>query len=124
MTQLTARVFGSIFLLVGLIGLATTPLSMDPGLLLGLFPVNVLHNLVHLAFGAWGVIAGGTPRRALAYCQIGGGAYLLLAVLGLLTPSGFGLVPLGGHDVWLHAVMGGILTAVGLLGSGRMVTRT
>ena len=48
----------------------------------------------------------------------------LLAVLGLLTPSGFGLVPLGGHDVWLHAVMGGILTAVGLLGSGRMVTRT
>jgi hypothetical protein len=69
------------------------------------------------------VVAGGPPRRALASCQIGGGADLLLALLGLLTPSGFGLVPLGGHDIWLHAVIGGILTAVGLLGPNRAVTR-
>jgi hypothetical protein len=115
-TQTIARVFGGVFLLVGLLGLVTTPLSLDPGLLLGLFPVNVLHNLVHLAFGAWGLIAGGTPSGATAYCRLAGGAYLLLAVLGLLTPTGFGLVPIGGHDVWLHAVLGGILTAVGFGG--------
>jgi hypothetical protein len=114
MTQTVARVFGAVFLLIGLLGLVTTPRSLEPGLLLGLFPVNVLHNLVHLAFGAWGLIAGGTPSRATAYCQIAGGAYLVLAVLGLLTPSGFGLVPIGGHDVWLHAVIGLVLVAVGL----------
>ena len=52
MTQTVSRVFGVVFLLVGLLGLVSTPFSMSGGLLLGLFPVNVLHNLVHLAFGA------------------------------------------------------------------------
>ena len=36
--------------------------SMEAGLLLGLFPVNVLHNLVHLSFGAWGLHRGRDPR--------------------------------------------------------------
>ena len=111
MTQTVARVFGAVFLLVGLVGLATTPWSMDAGRLLGLFPVNVLHNLVHLGFGAWGLIAAGTLAGATAYCRIAGIAYLVLAVLGLLTPTGFGLVPIGGHDVWLHALIGAVLTA-------------
>jgi hypothetical protein len=115
MTQTTARVFGVVFLLIGVLGLVTTPFSMAPDLLLDLFPVNVLHNLVHLAFGAWGLVAGGSLGRASAYCRIGGVAYLTLAVVGLLTPTGFGLVPLGGHDIWLHAVLGGILVAVGFL---------
>ena len=42
MTQATARVLGAVFLLVGLVGLATTPWSMEPGLLLGLFALGVL----------------------------------------------------------------------------------
>jgi hypothetical protein len=104
-----------VFLLVGLLGLVTTPFSMSGELLLGLFPVNVLHNLVHLAFGGWGLVASGTPNRATAYCRIGGIAYLTLAVVGVLTPTGFGLVPLGGHDIWLHAVLGGVLAAFGFL---------
>jgi len=115
-TQTVARVFGIVFLLVGLLGLVTTPLSMEGGLLLGLFPVNVLHNLVHLGFGAWGLVAGGTLAGATAYCRMGGIAYLMLAVVGLLTPTGFGLMPIGGHDIWLHAVLGVILTAGGFLG--------
>jgi hypothetical protein len=115
MTQTTARAFGVVFLLVGLLGLVTTPFSMSGELLLGLFPVNVLHNLVHLAFGGWGLVASGTPNRATAYCRIGGIAYLTLAVVGVLTPTGFGLVPLGGHDIWLHAVLGGVLAAFGFL---------
>ncbi len=114
MTQTVSRVFGVVFLLVGLLGLVSTPFSMSGGLLLGLFPVNVLHNLVHLAFGAWGLARRpDARRRAAAYCRIAGIAYLILTVVGLLTPTGFGLVPLGGHDIWLHAVLGGILTAVG-----------
>jgi Domain of unknown function (DUF4383) len=68
---------------------------------------------VHLAFGVWGLLAARTPGGASAYSRIAGIAYLVLTVVGLLTPTGFGLVPLGGHDIWLHAVLGGILTAVG-----------
>jgi hypothetical protein len=115
MTQTTARVFGGVFLLVGVLGLVTTPLSMAEALLLGLFPVNVLHNLVHLAFGAWGLLAARTSGGATAYCRVAGIAYATLAVVGILTPAGFGLVPIGGHDVWLHAVLGGLLIAAGFL---------
>jgi hypothetical protein len=115
MTQTVARVFGVVFLLVGVLGLVTTPLSMEGGLLLGLFPVNVLHNVVHLAFGAWGLLAGGTLAGATAYCKIAGIAYLVLAVVGVLAPAGFGLVPLGGHDVWLHGILGLVLAAAGFL---------
>jgi hypothetical protein len=116
MIQATARGFGAVFLLVGLLGLVTTPWSMTRGLLVGLFPVNVLHNLVHLGFGAWGLAAGGTLGGATAYCRTAGIAYLMLAVIGVLTPTGFGLVPIGGHDVWLHGAIGGVLTAVGFRG--------
>lgn len=63
-----------------------------------------------------GLIAGGTPAGAPAYCRIAGIAYLTLAVVGFLAPTGFGLVPLGGHDIWLHGILGVLLTAGGFLG--------
>ena len=55
--------FGIAFLLVAVLGLATTgatmEASMDPApRLLGGFPVNLLHNLIHLAFGVSGLLAG------------------------------------------------------------------
>jgi hypothetical protein len=31
---------------------------------------------------------------------------LRLVVVGFLAPNGFGLVPLGGTDVWLHLALG------------------
>jgi hypothetical protein len=45
--------------------------------------------------------------------MVGGITYLLLGLLGVLAPDGFGLVPLGGNDVWLHGLLGGALLAVG-----------
>jgi hypothetical protein len=62
-----------------------------------------------------GPARGRTLAGATAYCRIAGIAYIALAVVGLLAPTGFGLVPLGGHDVWLHAILGIILTAGGFL---------
>ena len=81
--------------------------------LLGVFPVNVLHNAVHLLFGIWGLVASRTFGGAKSYAQIAGVLYLLLAGLGFAVPNGFGLVPLGGNDVWLHLVLGLVLAVVG-----------
>ena len=116
--QRVAQIFGIVFLLVALLGFFTSGTSMeaDPARaphLLGLFAVNLLHNLVHLAFGIWGLAASRSFGAATAYARIGGVIYLLLAILGFVAPSGFGLVPLGGHDIWLHAVLGIPLAAVG-----------
>jgi hypothetical protein len=117
--QRIAQVFGVVFILVAILGFVTsgTSLDADPTTarkILGLFPVNLLHNLVHLIFGIWGLTAARSFGGATAYGRLGGIIYLALAALALVSPSMFGLVPIGGHDIWLHAVLGSALLAAGL----------
>ncbi len=116
--QWVSLVFGIGFLLVAVLGFVQGGASMeaDPNMapkVLGVFPVNLLHNLVHLAFGIWALAAARTHDAARAYCRIAGVIYLVLAVCGFIAPSGFGLVPLGGADPWLHIVLGLVLAGVG-----------
>jgi hypothetical protein len=110
--QKVAMIFGVGFLLAAVAGFFATGMSnMDPDpatapRALGLFPVNVLHNIVHLVFGIWGLAASRSFGGSRAYCRIAGVIYLVLFVLGFVAPTGFGLVPLGGTDPWLHLVLG------------------
>ena len=117
--QLAALVFGIVFILVALLGFFTSGMSMedDPAVaprLLGMFPVNLLHNVVHLLFGLWGLMAARTHPSARSYCIGAGAIYAVLALLGWFVPNGFGLVPIGGADIWLHALLAVVLLAVGL----------
>ena len=73
-----AMLYGIVFLIVGIAGFVPQlvgavhenhpQLAVDTGysLLLGLFPVNILHNAVHLAFGIWGLVAA----RALGSAKV------------------------------------------------------
>ena len=109
--QRVAQIFGIVFVLVGILGFVasggdmTADTDMAP-MLLGLFPVNALHNAVHLLLGIWGLAASRSWGSAKSYCQIAGIAYLVLALLGFIAPDFFGLMPIGGNDIWLHAVLG------------------
>lgn len=109
--QRLSQIFGWVFVIVGVGGFFVTGVSMNPDhetapRLLGVFPVNLLHNFVHLLFGVWGLASARAFGAAKAYLYGAGGIYLVLALLGLVAPDGFGLVPLGGADVGLHAVLG------------------
>lgn len=121
-----AVLYGAVFLLVGAIGFFDAVLQQPPsapelavgagfGLLFGLFPVNVLHNVVHLLFGVWGVIAFAKWAAARLYARSVAVIYLAFAVMGLIPvlQTTFGLVPLYGHDVWLHALLGGVAAVFG-----------
>jgi hypothetical protein len=113
--QRLAQVFGWGFIIVGIGGFFASGLSMtaDHTLaprLLGIFPVNLVHNLVHLIFGAWGVAASRSLGATRAFLFGAGVIYLVLAALGYVAPDGFGLVPLGGADIGLH-----VFLALGLL---------
>ena len=121
LTQKAAMVFGVVFLLVGLLGLF---LSGGMGMeshpdraprLLGLFPVNLLHNIVHLAFGVWGLAASRSYSASRGYHRAGAVIYLVLVVLAFIDPTTFGLVPIGGNDIWLHAVLAAGLGYFGFL---------
>src|SRR5919109_1361110 len=117
--QRVAQIFGVVFILVAIVGFLATGMrnmEADPTAaprLLGMFAVNVLHNVVHLLFGIWGLVASRTYGGARSYARIVGVLYLLLAGVGFISPNGFGFVPLGGNDIWLHAVLGLVLAIVG-----------
>lgn len=131
-------IYGVVFLLVGIAGfvpgLVSAPAEPDAvtvhgmhGLLFGLFPVNWLHNLVHVAFGLWGLGAyygGALPSRT--YLRAVAIVYALLLVFGLVPglDTLFGLVPLYGHDVWLHALLAVVAGIVGFGVSDRAAVTT
>jgi len=124
LAQRVALIFGVVFILVAVLGFLTeggTSMAADMETapeLLGLFPVNLLHNVVHLLFGIWGVLASRTWPAARTYCRVGGIIYLVLTVLGFVAPDTFGLIPIGGNDIWLHAVLGVVLAGVGFTDRG------
>jgi hypothetical protein len=84
---------------------------------MGLLPVNVLHNLVHVLFGILGVVAYGGLFAPRVYAQIVAVTYGLLVILGLLpaTNTLFGLIPIYGNDVWLHLVLGVVAAYFGFM---------
>ena len=127
--QRVAQIFGVVFILVALAGFYTGGMNMeaDPATapaVLGMFPVNLLHNIVHLLFGIWGLAASRSFTGAKQYAQVAGAIYLVLAVVGYFSPSGFGFVPLGGNDVWLHLVLGVILAGAGFTAKPATVAPT
>jgi hypothetical protein len=118
MLRKVALVFGIVFILVGILGFVTPGgMAMEadpaPGHILGMFGVNLLHNVVHLLFGVWGIVASRSWGGAKSYLQIGGVAYIVLAVLGFVAPTTFGLIPIGGNDIYLHAVLGLVMAGLG-----------
>lgn len=122
--QRAAQLFGWGFVIVGVLGFFATGASMedDPLLaprLLGLFPLNVMHNVVHLLLGVWGLASVGSFRASKGYAVGAGAIYLLLALLGVVSPSLFGMVPIGGNDIWLHLLFGLPLLVIGLMAKRR-----
>jgi hypothetical protein len=114
-----AMIFGIIFLLVGIAGFI--PPLVQPGMgdyhltvdgpgqgyLFGLFHVNLLHNLIHLVFGLWGIIAAVSTDASRVYSRSVAVIYGILVIMGLIPVLNtvFGLVPIHGNDVWLHAII-------------------
>ena len=118
MIRYFALVMGIVFLAIGVLGFfpaalapagAGEEIAVDTlyGRLLGIFPVNVLHSLVHALFGVWGILAYRSLAHSVTYSQVVGISYAVLAIMGFIPGLStlFGLVPLYGNDIWLHAVI-------------------
>lgn len=80
--------------------------STNYGLLLGLFPVNIIHNLFHFSVGIMGLLSFRSYASALQFSRFFGITLAVLTIMGLIPAlnTGFGLWPLYGHDIWLHGV--------------------
>jgi Domain of unknown function (DUF4383) len=127
--QKLAGVFGVIFILLAVLGFIAPGgmlMTMDPttGMVLGVFPVNLLHNIVHLLFGIWGLVASRAWSGSKTFFTAGGIIYVVLTCVGFLSPMGFGMVPLGGADIWLHAVLAIAMLGIGLTAKPAAATVT
>lgn len=116
--QKLAGVFGVVFILIAILGFISPGgmvMTVEPttGMVLGVFPVNLLHNIVHLLFGIWGLVASRSWSGSKSFFTIAGAIYVVLTIVGFLSPTGFGLVPLGSADIWLHAVLAVAMLAIG-----------
>ena len=117
-TRNFALVLGIVYVLIGILGFLPFALQTPPagaldlavenlyGYLLGLFPVNILHTIVHLAIGIWGILAYRGFDSSRTFARAIAVIFGLLTVMGLIPGlnTTFGLIPLFSHDVWLHAL--------------------
>lgn len=87
------------------------------GYLVGVFPTNLVYNIVHLVFGVLAIAVYFTFSGARIFNR--GLAILCawIAVMGLLpsTNTMFGLMPLFGNNVWLNALTAAIATYYGFI---------
>jgi predicted membrane-bound spermidine synthase len=118
---------GIVFLLVGILGFIPNlvvpveapdlAVNAGYGYLLGLFPVNILHNIVHLTVGVLGIASYPDFPRARLFARGLAIFYGLLTIMGLIpnvaVNTTFGLIPIFSNDVWLHALTAVIGAFVG-----------
>jgi len=108
-----AIVLGIVFLAVGILGFLPNPLVSPTGL----FVVNTMHNIVHLASGAVLLAGAYTALGAALALKIMGVVYALVAILGMIMGGNMllGLVAMNASDHWLHVALAVVLLAAGFL---------
>jgi hypothetical protein len=104
-----ALIFGIVYLGLGVLGMMPGIVTPNSALL-GLFPVNLLLTLIHLAMGAWGLAAFMDWQRPRVYARSAAFIFAVLGLMGMVQglDTVFGLMPLYGNDVWLHLLSAGI----------------
>ncbi|HET6628868.1 MAG TPA: DUF4383 domain-containing protein [Woeseiaceae bacterium] len=124
-----ALIYGIVFLVVGIAGFIpelVVPLEAEhpelavetgAGKLFGLFPINLLHNIVHIVFGILGLFAWRSVSASVSYAKSVAVIYGLFVIMGLVPvlQTTFGLVPLYGHDIWLHILLAGVAAYFGFM---------
>lgn len=109
--KMVLTVLGIVFVVVGLLGFFNDPV-------LGIFEVDGLHNLIHLAAGVLALVAVGMGESAMRlYARVFGAVYLLVGVIGFVMPGDMilGLFEANMADDVLHLALGALLLYVGFM---------
>lgn len=109
MLRKASMAFGIVFVAIGLLGFI--PALTPNGNLLGIFHVDAVHNIIHLASGVAALLAASSAAYSRLYFQIFGVIYALVAIAGfipgLVTEDMklLGLFHINMADNWLHVVI-------------------
>jgi len=106
MLKKVAIIYGIVFLLIGILGFV--PGITVHNMLLGIFHVNVWHNIIHILSGLIAFWVAVTSNRASQiYFQVFGIIYAIVAILGFFYDyrSIFGFIANNPADAWLHTII-------------------
>lgn len=125
MERYCALIIGVLFLIIGIAGFIPAFVSQSGtnvpnisveethsayalgyGYLFGLFPINFLHNIVHCTVGLLGIASYFSASSARLFNVGFAVSYTLIALMGLLpfARTTFGLMPIGGNNVWFNGL--------------------
>ena|SRR5256885_12661455 len=116
MAKSLGMLFGIVFLAVGILGFV--PGVTKDEMLLGIFMVNTVHSVVHIASGVVFLLASMAGGAAASlWFKIFGLVYAVVAVMGFVVGNGmiFGLISNNTNDTWLHVVLAVAMLAIGFL---------
>lgn len=124
-----ALAFGVVYLLIGIAGFAVTGFDNFAGKTydeeLILFPVNPLHNIVHIAVGALWLGGSRTHASAKSVNLLIGVVYGLVAVLGFAGVLKFlAIEDAASADNWLHVASAALSIYFGTAGAEGARTAT
>ncbi len=110
--DLLAKIFGAIFIIVGLLGFVPNPVVSETGL----FRVNDAHNYLHIATGII-LLAGAFTKAPVITIRVIAIIYALVAIVGFAMPGPmmFDTFAMNMADRWLHAALAAVLLLVGFL---------
>jgi hypothetical protein len=94
------------------------------GTLFGLFAVSGWLNAVHILVGFWGLVAWSGALGAVGYARAMSVLLGLLAILGVVpgVSDSLRVLPLDGHNVWLHGASALAAAYVGFRSMARRQT--
>ncbi|MEK7461996.1 MAG: DUF4383 domain-containing protein [Patescibacteria group bacterium] len=102
--QKLAKLFGIVFVLIGVLGFV--PGVTTDGHLLGIFEVDALHNIIHLATGLIAIWAACSLAHAKLFFKVFGVVYALVTILGFAMGGDvLGLIHTNGADNILHLLV-------------------
>ncbi len=102
------RILGVVLVLVGILGFFMS----NP--LLGIFEVDMLHNIIHLASGAIALIVAGNQMMSKMFLIIFGLVYAGVALIGYVQGNTvLGLFAVNMADNILHAAIAAVCLVVG-----------
>jgi hypothetical protein len=109
-----ALIFGVVLILVGIAGFIPAML-INGNLLLGIFEVNVHHNVIHLLSGAIALLASMQTAYSRLYFQIIGIVYAVVAVLGFFMGGNLIIMHVNMADNILHLAIALVALWIGFL---------
>jgi len=116
--RLLALVFGTVYVVVGVLGFAVTGIGSLLGSvgILAVFQLNPLHNLAHLLIGSLWLLSASSVDSARSAAQVFGLVYVVLSILGFFeVGAALNALALNMADNFLHLLSGGTALLIGVL---------